>query len=69
MEVAQHEGIEVNEEDIAQRIKQISEQTGQSIEQITKYIQDNNLTASLKDELRSNKTIEFLLKEAKIDEK
>ena len=56
-------------EDIDKRMKEISLQTGQSVDQIRTYIENNNLIASIKDELRSSKTIDFLMKEAKIDEK
>lgn len=68
-EVAQRENIQASEEDLDKRIEAIAQGSGKDKEEVKKYLQAQNLIAGLKAELRDGKTIEFLLKEAKIVEK
>ena len=43
--------------------------SGQNAEQVVQYLQKENLFPSMEAELKSKKTIEFLLSQAKIEEK
>ena len=67
--IAKEENIQPTEEDIPRRIEEIAQSSGQSADQVVQYLQKENLFPSLEAELKSKKTIEFLLSQAKIVEK
>jgi len=67
-EIGQLENIQVGEQDLAQRITEISQHTGRPEDEVRQYLDKQNLTPGLKAELREKKIIEFLLKEAKVEE-
>jgi len=65
-DIALKEKIETNENDIAERLKNIALSTGQSVEEVRKYYEKENLMGGLSEEIRESKTLDFLLKEADI---
>lgn len=67
--IAKEENIQLTEDDISGRIEEIARSSGQSADQVAQYLQKENLFTSLEAELKSKKTIEFLLERAKIEEK
>lgn len=67
--IAQLENIQVEESELNQRIVEIAQQSGKSEDQVRQYLDREKLFSSLKIELRDRKTMEFLLKEAKIEER
>ena len=67
-DIAEKEKIEVNEEDIDERIKIVASQAGQTSENVKKYYEKENLLGGLAEEIKENKTLEFLLREAEITE-
>lgn len=66
--VAKDEGIESGEKDLRNAYKSISLQTGKSEEEVKKYYEKENLIDNLLERVREEKTIEFLIKNAKINE-
>lgn len=66
--IAQQENIQVNEEDSEKRIEAISQRSAKSKDEVRQYLDRHNLIPQLSAELRDKKTIEFLLREAKIKE-
>ncbi|MFH1245798.1 MAG: trigger factor [Candidatus Omnitrophota bacterium] len=68
-EIARKENIEVNKEDIDGRIQAIAQQTQKTAEEISRYLEQKNLLSEIEAEIRNNKTMEFLLKEADVEEK
>lgn len=65
-EIARRENIAVSEEEVSHRIEEIAGKTNQPAEAVDRYFEQKNLYSGLMDELTQEKTIEFLLKEAKI---
>lgn len=68
-EIAQLENIQIKEEELNERITEISQQSGKTKDEVRRYLDRENLIPSLKEELRHKKTMQFLLNEAKIEEK
>ena len=66
--IAQQENIQANEEDLEKRIEAISQRSAKSKDEVRQYLDKHNLIPQLSAELRDRKTIEFLLREAKIKE-
>lgn len=66
--IAQLENIQVEDKDLDERIIEIVRRTGRTEDEVRRYLQRQNLIPGLKAELRDKKTIEFLLKEARIEE-
>lgn len=67
-EIAQKDGIEVDEGDISKAFKEIAETTGQDPETLKKYYQVENLITPLKERLLEEKTLNYLVESAKIKE-
>lgn len=67
-DIAEKEKIVVTDSDIDQAFENISKMSRQPKEQILKYYQENNLIERMAEDLKEEKTIEFLLKEANIEE-
>jgi trigger factor len=66
--IAKDEGIEASEKDLGNAYKSISLQTGKSEEEVKKYYEKENLVDNLLERVREEKTIEFLIKNAEINE-
>lgn len=67
-EIASKENIKVNEEDIEERIKTVALSVGRPAEEIKSYYEKENLMGGLAEEIREAKVLDFLLKEAEINE-
>ena len=69
-DIAMKENIKVKNADIEARLKTIASSTDQSIEEVRKYYEKENLLGGLAEEVKENKVLEFLLEKAeKIEEK
>lgn len=66
--IADEENIDVSETDTANHIDSLAKSSKQTKEEILKYINDNDLMDDLKMQLRHEKTVEFLLKDAVVEE-
>lgn len=67
-EIAHKENIDISEEELEQSLEAIGQQHNQPKEKVEKYYRDNKLMENLISELRDRKVVEFLLKEANIEE-
>ena len=63
--IAEQKAIEVPEQEIAQKIEEISKETGQALAKVKSYFRDPNERRSLSRRLRDEKTVEFLKAQAK----
>jgi len=61
--VAEEEEIELDELELAQKIKSLSDQSGRPVEEVKKVFEDD-----LRDNLKEKKTVEFLIANAKFEE-
>ena len=66
--IARGEGIDADEKDLQNAYKAISLQSGKKEEEVKDYYEKQNLVDNLLERVREEKTIEFLLKNAKITE-
>lgn len=67
-DIAVKEKIDINDSDIEDRLKSIALSTGQSVEEVKKYYEKENLLGGLAEEIKEGKVLEFLLKEADVVE-
>ena len=67
-EVGERENIQLSEEDLDKRIEAISQRLGKPKDEVRRYLETENLTSGLKAELKDRKTMELLLREAKVSE-
>lgn len=67
--IAEAEGIEVDEKDVDSTIKDMSIQTGKDVADIKKHYQKEGATENLRMRIREEKTLDFLIEQAKIKEK
>ena len=65
-QLAEKEKITVNEEDLTNGLKELAESTGQNTETLRKYYQARNLMGALEEKLLEEKTLNYLVKNAKI---
>ena len=65
-QLAEKEKITVNEEELTNRLKELAESTGQNTETLRKYYQAKNLMGALEEKLLEEKTLNYLVKNAKI---
>lgn len=65
-EIAKQDNIELSEEDLADSYKKIAENIGQDIETVRKYYEAKNLVGSLKEKLLEEKTLNYIVENAKI---
>lgn len=65
-EIAKQEKLAVNEEDLNQGFKDLAASTGQDVETLRKYYQARNLMDALEEKLLEEKTLNYLVKNAKI---
>jgi len=64
--VSEREGITVTDEEVEQRLKEISEQTHQTLDAVKRYYEKNNLIPELKAGILNNKTLNLLLEKAEV---
>lgn len=64
--IAELENIEVNEEDINNRLKQFATQVRQPVEMIREYYEKNNMMDQLYSEIRNQKVVDFIKQNADI---
>ena len=64
--IAEKEKITINEEDLTRGFKELAESTGQNAETLQKYYQARNLVDALKEKLLEEKTLNYLVENAKI---
>lgn len=67
--IASQEGIDVTNEEIEQRLKEISERTRQPLEAVKRLYESRQLIPELKAEILNEKTLNFLLEKAQIQYK
>jgi trigger factor len=65
-EIAKQEKLAVNEEDLNQGFKDLAASTGQDAETLRKYYQARNLMDALEEKLLEEKTLNYLVENAKI---
>lgn len=68
-EIADREKIEVGEEEINRRIAEIAERSKQELEEVRSYLEEKDLLDNLRNELKTQKTLEFLVEKSEIKEK
>ena len=68
-EIAREEKIEVSAEDLDNAYKSISAQTDKPEEEIRSYYEREDLVDNIREKIREEKTIQFLIKNAEITEK
>ncbi|MDD4736509.1 MAG: trigger factor [Kiritimatiellae bacterium] len=66
--IADQEKITVSRNEVDAYIRRLAQAHNMSVEQATKRLNERNGMAGVRDKLRQQKTVEFLLKEAKIEE-
>lgn len=65
-EVANKENIQVDDDEVESWIKSLAESYGKDVDEVKKYYQEHNLIEGLKEQLREDKALDFLLSEAVI---
>ena len=68
-EIASLEGIKLDDADLNEAYKSISAQTGKSEKEVREYYQKEDLVEGLKEKLKEEKVIKFLLDKAEVVEK
>jgi trigger factor len=63
--ISDQKSVEVSEEEIAQKIEEISKDTGQALAKVKSYFRDPDERRTLSRRLREQKTVEFLKAQAK----
>jgi len=66
-EIAHKENIKVSHEDIDEALEAIARQHNQPKGKIEKYYKDNDLISNLRADIKNGKTLDLLIKEAKIE--
>ncbi len=64
--ISEREGITVTDEEVEERLKEISERTRQKLDVVKRYYEKNGLMPELKSGILSNKTMNLLLEKAEI---
>jgi trigger factor len=64
--VASQEGMTVSDEEVEERLKEISERAHQKLEAVKRYYEKNELIPELKARIMTNKTLDFLLQKGNI---
>ena len=67
-EISAKEGIKATDEDVEERFKKIALSAARSVEDVKKYYENEGLMEGLREDIREDKALEFLLKEAEIAE-
>ena len=66
--IAKEENVEINDNDIEEAYKAISVQTAQGLDKVKDYYHKEGLEESLREKIKEDKTIKFLLEKAEIVE-
>ena len=66
--IAQIENLKVTPQDLEREYQYLSQIYGKSLEEIKKEISEHNLVEDLKEELLRGRSVDFLVKEARIEE-
>ncbi len=64
--IAGQEGISVTDEEVENRLKEISERTRQKLDVVKRYYEKNELIPEVKAGIMNEKTLNFLLEKANI---
>jgi trigger factor len=64
--IAEKEGIEVGEDDIEEKLKDIATKTSRDYETVKTTYENNNLLDNLKNEIQENKALDFIVENAEI---
>jgi trigger factor len=64
--IASQEGMTVSDEEVEERLKEVSERSHQKFEVVKGYYEKNGLIPELKAGIMTNKTLDFLLQKANI---
>jgi trigger factor len=67
-EIANQEGLSVDEQDLAEGFEELAANTGQDAETLRKYYEARGMLDSLKENLLEQKTLNYLVEHAKISE-
>ncbi|MDO8644746.1 MAG: trigger factor, partial [bacterium] len=67
--LAKKENIVATPEDAEKRLEEVAQSTGQSVAVLKRTYQSRNLIPQLQESLRAEKTLDFVLKAAKIKTK
>lgn len=67
-DIARAEGIEVNDKDVEDAYNAIVHQTGNTIEKVKEYYEKEGLIDSLRENIKEEKAIKFLLEKAEVTE-
>ena len=67
-EIAKAENITCSDDEFEKRIEMLAKQNKTDVEKIKEYIQKNNSTDSLKEQVEREKVIDYLVSEAKVKE-
>ena len=67
--IARKENIEVDDRDIDERLKRVSEHYGEDVESVRRLYEKNDLLERLRGDIREEKTLDFVLGKAKINVK
>jgi trigger factor len=68
-QIAKQENLAVTEEDVAEEFEKLSKATGQEPETLRRYYEARGLVDSLRDKILEEKTLNYLVKHAKITKK
>ena len=64
--ISEQEGITVTDEEVDERLKEISEKTHQKLDAVKRYYEKNELISEVKAGILSNKTLNLLLEKAQV---
>jgi len=64
--VSEQEGIAVSDEEVEERLKEISTRTRQKLDAVKRYYEKNGLIPEVKAGIVNNKTLDLLLEKAEI---
>ncbi len=68
-EISLKENVDVSEQEIDDRLKSIADSFKQPYEKVKEYYEEKDLIGGLREQLREDKTLEFLLQEANVTDK
>ena len=66
--ISEKENTTVTEEDIEERLQMIAQMSGQALDSVRQYYEKNHLIEGLWEQLKEEKTLELLLREAEINQ-
>jgi trigger factor len=67
-EIAKAENIEASDDDLKNRLELLAKQNKTDAKQIREYLQKNNSIDNIKEQIKREKVIDYLISEAKIKE-